>query len=216
MRVRVTCHHITISNRVRGAMTSKDAASSGSGALLSTPALLALLALQFGAQPLLTSRLASESGATKSSIVLATETIKALVAVALFARVAEPSRERRRALLASWTPAGALARAGPPAAVYALTNWLILVVRRASPPRSRCRFGEDGRVPSRAARRAAASLARAWVVDCVCVRVRERGARRTTRGGTRVPRAPSSAPSTDARLDSTRLDSTRRRRTSRP
>ena len=115
-----------------------------------TPLLLLLLSLQFGLQPLLNARLLSPA-ASKTTVVLATEAIK-LGAAAGLLRVGTPAEERRR-LWERWSVGGAVARAGAPAATYAVTNWLILLVRSCAPraPR-RDRTGTDAAAARQATR----------------------------------------------------------------
>jgi UDP-sugar transporter A1/2/3 len=77
-----------------------------------------LLALQFGLQPLLAGRYTG-AGVSKSSVVIATELCKILLAAA---SLAGESGEERQSLVKSWTLIDSLKVAAVPAVLYAIQN----------------------------------------------------------------------------------------------
>lgn len=89
--------------------------------------LLGLLAVQFGTQPLLNAHYLPRD-ASKSSVVLASELVKVCAGATLLA--AAPDRSD---VLRNWSPAKALVRAGVPAVIYSVTNWLIILASRHLP-----------------------------------------------------------------------------------
>ncbi|GJN21398.1 hypothetical protein PR202_gb08869 [Eleusine coracana subsp. coracana] len=82
---------------------------------------LALLTLQYGAQPLISKRFVRQ-GAIVTSLVLATEAAKVICAIILL--IAEGSLKRQ---FSNWTLAGSLTASGLPAAIYALQNSLLQI-----------------------------------------------------------------------------------------
>ena len=129
-----------------GAGPAPPAAAGGStGTLLPTEVVLLLLSLQFGLQPLLNGHLLSP-GASKTSVVLVTETHKTACAW-LIIRLRTTADEREE-LLHGWSLRSAVMRAGLPAAMYALTNWLLLLVS-AVPGRPRLRTTDPAPQASR-------------------------------------------------------------------
>ena len=77
-----------------------------------------LLAFQFGLQPIISSRL-TPSGVSKSSVVIATEIAKIVIAaVTLFGE----SAEERQKLFSSWRFIDSLKAAAVPATLYAIQN----------------------------------------------------------------------------------------------
>ncbi|TVU29571.1 hypothetical protein EJB05_21145 [Eragrostis curvula] len=82
---------------------------------------LALLTLQYGAQPLISKRFVSR-GAIVTSLVLATEAAKVICAIILL--IAEGSLKKQ---FSNWTLAGSLTASGLPAAIYALQNSLLQI-----------------------------------------------------------------------------------------
>ncbi|GJM85327.1 hypothetical protein PR202_ga01768 [Eleusine coracana subsp. coracana] len=81
---------------------------------------LALLTLQYGAQPLISKRFVRQ-GAIVTSLVLATEAAKVICAIILL--IAEGSLKRQ---FSNWTLAGSLTASGLPA-IYALQNSLLQI-----------------------------------------------------------------------------------------
>ncbi|AQK71951.1 Nucleotide-sugar transporter/ sugar porter [Zea mays] len=82
---------------------------------------LALLTLQYGAQPLISKRFVREDTIV-TSLVLATEAAKVICAIILL--IAEGSLKKQ---FSNWTLTGSLTASGLPAAIYALQNSLLQV-----------------------------------------------------------------------------------------
>lgn len=80
-----------------------------------------LLALQFGLQPMIASRFTA-SGVSKSSVVIATELGKILIAIFTF--VGESSTERQK-IIETWSFKNSLMVAALPATLYAIQNVLV-------------------------------------------------------------------------------------------
>lgn len=80
-----------------------------------------LLALQFGLQPILASKFTAV-GVSKSSIVIATEITKILIAI--FTIMGGPSAEREK-LFETWSILDSLKVAALPATLYAIQNLLV-------------------------------------------------------------------------------------------
>ncbi|XP_066318704.1 UDP-N-acetylglucosamine transporter ROCK1-like [Miscanthus floridulus] len=82
---------------------------------------LALLTLQYGAQPLISKRFVRQDTIV-TSLVLATEAAKVICAIILL--IAEGSLKKQ---FSNWTLSGSLTASGLPAAIYALQNSLLQV-----------------------------------------------------------------------------------------
>ncbi|CAD6250599.1 unnamed protein product [Miscanthus lutarioriparius] len=82
---------------------------------------LALLTLQYGAQPLISKRFVRQDTIV-TSLVLATEAAKVICAIILL--IAEGSLKKQ---FSNWTLTGSLTASGLPAAIYALQNSLLQV-----------------------------------------------------------------------------------------
>ena len=77
-----------------------------------------LLALQFGLQPILASRFTA-SGVSKSSVVIATEVVKIIIA---FISIITGPKEDRQRIVRSWNWMDSLKVAALPATLYAIQN----------------------------------------------------------------------------------------------
>jgi UDP-sugar transporter A1/2/3 len=77
-----------------------------------------LLSIQFGLQPLITSKFTAV-GVSKSSIVIATELLKIFIVFVSFCNI---SVEERRKALANWNIVDSLKAAALPASLYAVQN----------------------------------------------------------------------------------------------